>query len=251
MYSLFFFLHEISQFSASSFAQVSSSRWDKNIKKGLLARIELVKLRSQYTVHMITTTPPEQDASETLLSFCSITIVLIHIFVYSDLTLQLLRLGHTAAVFSSPGCFGWCNNSSVMPFAVRVRVEEPVTLQTQPLDTCGALSVHSGKTTDGTGLFRVQKHEKKKQKRGIKLTKTHFSALVVSPWFISFIKQVINMFLITILTSNMAYSTLFGALYSVPLVIGSGGVAVEEVIACITERFIVTRRAKQRHSATT
>lgn len=83
-----------------------------------------------------------------------------------------------------------------MAFSVGVRVEEPVALLTQLLDTCGALSMHGGETTDGAGL-------------------------------------------------------LFGVGYFVPLVIGSGRVAVEEVITCIAERFIVTRRAKQRHSATT
>lgn len=54
--------------------------------------------------------------------------------------------------------------------------------------------------------------------------------------------------LLLLLLLTLTMHTWFNAL---PFVIGSGRVAVEEVITCITERFIVTRRTKQRHGATT
>lgn len=47
------------------------------------------------------------------------------------------------------------------------------------------------------------------------------------------------------------WHTLFAFLRFFSLVIGSGGVAVEEVVACIAEGSIVTRRANQRRSITT
>lgn len=47
-----------------------------------------------------------------------------------------------------------------MAFAVRVRVVEPVAVQTQPLNADGALDKHWGNTTDGARLFGGKKKHK-------------------------------------------------------------------------------------------
>ena len=126
---------------------------------------------------------------------------------------------------SSPGCFSRCNDGSLVSFAVGVRVEKHVALQTQPLDTCGALSVNRGNPTDAAGLCR----ETNTQRRQVKATKTH--VVYWTP------------------VSKLIWRTIFGFLYFISLVSGSGGVAVIEVIARVTEWLIGTRRANDRRRA--
>lgn len=58
----------------------------------------------------------------------------------------------------SPGRLSWSNNGPLMSFAVRVRVEEHVAIQTQALNTRGALSVYRCKPTDAAVLYtHIQK----------------------------------------------------------------------------------------------
>lgn len=83
-------------------------------------------------------------------------------------TKGLNSLDHTTSfnfLFSSPGCLSWCNNIPLMSFTVRVTVEKHVTLQTQPLDTCGALSVNRRNPTDAAGLYRHKQTVKNQQKQ--------------------------------------------------------------------------------------
>lgn len=103
-----------------------------------------------------------------------------------------------------------------MSFAVGVRVEKHVALQTQPLDTRGALSVNRGDPTDAAGLYRHKQQPVKHQQ-----------------------KQSAN-FRMNSRFKALGCHTLLGFLYLVPLVIGSGGVAVKEVITGVTEWLTVT-----------
>lgn len=103
-----------------------------------------------------------------------------------------------------------------MGSAVRVRVVEPVAVQTQTLGAGGALSVNSRDAADAAGFYG---DEKKPTLSQIKLME---------------IKAAIML------------NTLFVFLCLFSLVIGSGGVTVTEVVTRITERLIVTGRTNHR-----
>lgn len=60
-----------------------------------------------------------------------------------------------SALVFPPGRFGWCDRRSVVSFAVGVGVEQPVTVQTQPLDAGGALSVDSSDATDAAVFYKA------------------------------------------------------------------------------------------------
>lgn len=65
----------------------------------------------------------------------------------------------------SPGRLGCCNTRPLVSLAVGVRVEKHVALQTQPLDTRGALSVNRGNPTDAAGLCRHKQQPVKRQQK--------------------------------------------------------------------------------------
>lgn len=106
-----------------------------------------------------------------------------------------------------------------------MRVVEHVAFQTQPLDAGEALGVDWGDATDAAELCKDGGEKKKTKqfsprKRKEKKRKDRKSEIVR----------------VTILCLR----------YALPLVIGSGRMAVEEVVAGVTQKLVIAGRAEQR-----